>query len=185
MNHFELNAVEVLCRHGAGILDQAHALIEQLEREACATFDFGQAVGPHLRHLMDHYQALLQALSSDHIVEYDQRHRGTAVQKDPAAAKQQLVQLRDALDALASGMPRAYPPDHAISTVFKSGLQGECEFKTASTLARELVFVSHHAVHHFAVMRRYCEMAGLSLDPNFGKAPATVAYEKQLAQPCA
>jgi len=185
MNNIDTGTLQTLCLHGEKILDQAHALIVQLERQANAKFDFKKAVGPHLRHLMDHYQALIQGLLTNSIIDYDHRRRDTPVQNDPVAAKEQIKVLQHALAAIAKGVPHRYSADHHVSTVFKSGPQGEIDIQTQSTIGRELIFVTHHAVHHFSVMRHYCEMAGLTLDPDFGKAPATLAYEKQLAEVCA
>jgi hypothetical protein len=34
-------------------------------------------------------------------------------------------------------------------------------------------------VHHFALMAHYCKLAGVDLGPDFGKAPATVAFERK------
>jgi hypothetical protein len=50
-------------------------------------------------------------------------------------------------------------------------------FSTLSTLGRELLFVSSHTVHHFALVAHYCKTAGVDLGADFGKAPATMAHE--------
>ena len=185
MNQTENNSIQILCNYAAQLLDQAHELVEQLERQNHSNFEFGKSVGPHFRHLLDHYQALLRGLENTDVIDYDNRHRDIQIQTNPQAAKNQMRILRDTLKGLANGMPQVYAADHRVFTVFKSGLQGEFEFKSTSTLARELVFISHHAVHHFALVRQQCAAAGLNLDPDFGKAPSTVAYERQIENTCA
>jgi hypothetical protein len=185
MNNLTHPSIRTLCEHGALLMDNAHALVLRLKNEANADFDYSRAVGPHLRHVMDHFGALISAIHSNGVIDYDQRKRDPLIQSNMTAAKQQLKFLSSALRNLSKDVPVKLEPTFPVTTVFKSGPFGEYEVETGSTLGRELIFVSHHAVHHFAVLTAYCEKAGLVMDHDFGKAPATVAYEKQLAQSCA
>jgi len=185
MKNLESCAVETMCEHGAMLMDKAYSLIVRLEQEAHNHFDFSKAVGPHLRHVMDHYDALIYGIKTNGVIDYDHRKRDPLVQSNMTAAKNHLNMLAKTLRRLSQIVPAKLEPSFPVTTIFKSGPNGEDEFETGSTLGRELIFVSHHAVHHFAVLTNYCEKAGLVMDHDFGKAPATVAYEKQLAQSCA
>ncbi len=185
MNNSIHPSIRILCEHGALLMDNAHALVVRLQREANKDFDYSRAVGPHLRHVMDHYGALITAIHSNGVIDYDKRKREPLIQTDMTAAKERLKFLASALRNLSFNIPAKLEPTLPVTTIFKSGPVGEYEVETNSTLGRELIFVSHHAVHHFAVLTAYCEKAGLVMDHDFGKAPATVAYEKQLAQSCA
>ena len=46
-------------------------------------------------------------------------------------------------------------------------------FELSTNFWRELAFVSHHGVHHMAVMKVMCQNHGLALPENVGVAPAT------------
>lgn len=180
-----LSATETLCTYGANLLGQAVTLIDRLKKEASPDFDYAKAVGPHLRHIIDHYDALLRALPSGAPVEYDHRARDPLLQSQPAVTRRKLEDIIQALRDLGAGIPKAYAPTTPMTTIFNSGAQGEYEFETGSTLGRELIFVSHHAVHHYAILSRYCAEAGVTVDSDFGKAPATIAYEKTQPPKCA
>lgn len=181
----ETPVISNLSFFAANLLREALALLDRLEHTAMSEFDFGKGVGPHLRHIMDHYDALLKAISGNGVIDYDHRVRDPAVQGQLPVARLKLGQLIVSLENLANGATGFCRPDLPVSTIFKSGSAGEFDFETASTLGRELVFVAHHAVHHFAIMSRYCEEAGVAVGPDFGKAPATIAYERSLSRSCA
>lgn len=180
-----LSATDALCTYGANLLGQAVALIDRLDKEAKPDFDYAKAVGPHLRHVIDHYDALLRAIPTASPVEYDHRARDPLLQTQSAVTKRKLESIIQTLRDLGAGVPKSYPPTMPMTTIFNSGDEGEFEFETGSTLGRELIFVSHHAIHHYAILSRYCAEAGVVVDANFGKAPATIAYEKSLPPKCA
>jgi hypothetical protein len=68
-----------------------------------------------------------------------------------------------------------------IQTCLKTGEAGDMELTVPSTLGRELLFLSSHTVHHFALLGNYCKAAGVEMGADFGKAPATVAFERHAA----
>jgi hypothetical protein len=47
-----------------------------------------------------------------------------------------------------------------------------------TSLGRELLFLESHTVHHMALLADYVRGLGVVLDANFGKAPATIAFER-------
>jgi hypothetical protein len=177
----ETNA-ETLWNDNQRLLRQAQDLVEQLQHRADPTFRYGHAVGPHLRHIMEHYTALLQALAqADPVVHYDARGRDMRVQNEPAAA---LTMLREVL-AHWSDLARERSSSHALGqtlgTCLHAGAVGEHSVSVPSTLGRELLFLSSHTVHHFALLAPYCRAAGVEPGPDFGKAPATRAFERLAA----
>lgn len=175
-------SAETLWNDNQRLLRQAQELVEQLQHRADPSFEYGRAVGPHLRHIMEHYTALLQALAqADPVVHYDARGRDMRVQNEPAAA---LTMLRDVL-ARWSDLARERSTPHALSqtlgTCLQAGAVGEHSVSVPSTLGRELLFLSSHTVHHFALLVPYCRAAGVEPGPDFGKAPATRAFERLAA----
>ena len=87
-----------------------------------------------------------------------------------------MKQLSDSFEALAQdqGLNLQTP----LVTKLLAGARGEIELTVETTLGRELLFLSSHTVHHFAPLGQYCRNAGVELGHDFGKAPATMAFEQ-------
>ena len=165
-----------LWHYNASLLEQAVHMIGRLQVEAKAGFVYAQAVGPHVRHIIEHYQALLNALSSDTgCVDYDARNRDLRVQTDPTKTVSALAHLTEQFAKLAES--ESLNLDTPLTTRLKAGSQGELEVSVSTTLGRELLFLASHGVHHYALLGQYCRAAGVELGHDFGKAPATVAFE--------
>lgn len=154
------------------VLEEARALVGQYV--AAGIPGYADQVGPHLRHVIEHHEALL-APRTPGVIEYDARPRDRRLETDPQAAEAALSRLAR---TLRDGRFDSRAP---VAVVGVAGLDGESDFATASTLGRELVFNAMHAVHHFALLRPACLAAGLSLPAGFGKAPATRRHEAQAA----
>jgi uncharacterized damage-inducible protein DinB len=156
-------------------IDQCAALVERLDDEQytapCAAM-FGACIGQHVRHAMDHYTAALNA-ADDAPVDYDMRQRGTDIESDRAsaidlmrAAQRRLLHLGDAAakPARIRVMLTADDPPAELG----------------STLARELAFASHHAIHHYAMIAAIASDLGAPMPEGFGKAPSTIKHERAL-----
>lgn len=132
----------------------------------------GGTFGKHLRHVTDHYAAILAGLDGDEPLEYDQRRRDVPEESDPKVAASIARDLASNIDGLS--------PDALHSeTTIRVMLNGEGdEAVLSTTAARELFFASHHAIHHFAMMRAIASELGIELGDDFGKAPSTVNHEK-------
>lgn len=129
-------------------------------------------VGPHLRHVIEHYEALL-ARAPDELVDYDHRPRDRRVERMPDLAVRRFDGITGTLAAL-----EGREPGEAVSVGFTIGVDGADFCVSGSTLARELLFVASHAVHHYAILRPIAEAAGIALPAPFGKAPETVRHER-------
>lgn len=166
-----------LWHYNAALLAQATTMITRLAKEAGTDFVYASAVGPHLRHIVEHYLALVNALKAgDRCICYDARSRDLRIQTDSSATLSALQELHQSFAALAQ--------DHSLglqtplATKLLAGARGEIELTVETTLGRELLFLSSHTVHHFAPLGQYCRNAGVELGPDFGKAPATMAFEQ-------
>ena len=161
-----------LLRFNREVLAQALSLVAAHEgpgRPALAG-----PVGAHLRHIVEHYEALLGAAALPALVDYDRRPRDREIERCPALARQRLT-------ALQQRLATAIALDTPLQVRGRGGLAGEFEFTVGSTLGRELVFVASHAVHHYALLQTHCTANGIELPADFGKAPATVAHERAAA----
>ena len=157
------------------LLGQALAIVALHERTAA--LDYASAVGAHLRHVIEHYDALLH-LGESGVVDYDRRARDRDLERQPAVARARLEGLQARLLHWTDAQLQAPLQVRGVA-----GLVGELEFTVASSVGRELVFVASHAIHHFALLRAHCQQIGLPMPPEFGLAPATVRHERATNAP--
>ena len=125
-------------------------------------------IGEHLRHILDLYDALRQA-TAVMVIDYDQRRRGAAVESDRAIGLAELQQIKTWLLTLE--------PDIGLDKIVIStevSLQSKQVAMIETSLLRELVFVSNHAVHHYALINISAQLCALKTPVNMGIAPATL-----------
>jgi len=151
------------------LLDELDSLLSALSPDVyCARLaaDVSGSIGEHVRHCLDHVSALIAADPSA-TLSYDRRHRGTAVETDPAEALRRIVQLKGALDSWAARS--LDEPVRVTSMISPSG-----DAVTGwSTLARELAFVVSHTIHHQAVIGVLLAIHGRAVPERFGHSPST------------
>ena len=160
-----------LIDYNRAVLDQALAVVAA--HECRPQVDFAAHSGPHLRHVVEHYEALLDHLHERRI-DYDDRRRDPQVQRSPQIARARLQQLQAQLASLRLEWLR-----DPLTIRLRGGVDGEKVFASQSTIARELLFVAGHAVHHYAMIQLYCAQDGIDLGRDFGKAPSTRHHERQ------
>ncbi|MEM7681446.1 MAG: DinB family protein [Planctomycetota bacterium] len=125
------------------------------------------AVGGHVRHCLDHASAALASLNTG-VVDYEARSRGSNVEQDPA---QGVAELRQAAQKL-----RACPPEAMQRTVrVRTRVSAEADWVEAPTsLARELIFVQSHTIHHSAMVAALLREHGVTPPAELGFAPSTL-----------
>ena len=161
----------------AGTLDELAQVIRRLTADQFTRRDWRSSgsVGGHVRHCLDHVDALLQATVSG-VCCYDTRVRGTAVEDDPALAAARLAACRSRLERLDPGL---LPRPLALSArLCRDGF----ELRTATTIAREVAFVLSHTVHHAALIAVLMEAQGEAMPAHFGLAPTSPAREAACAR---
>jgi hypothetical protein len=166
----DLSAAAALLGFNHQLLDQALGLVAA--HEAPGAPAFAAPVGAHLRHVIEHYEALLIPRQPG-TVDYDSRRRDREIEHSPRLARARLQALQQCL-LLWHDASLAAP----LQVCGQGGLAGEFGFEVPSTLGRELAFLASHTVHHFALLRPHCQQQGMALAADFGKAPATVAHER-------
>ncbi|KAF5368587.1 hypothetical protein D9758_002339 [Tetrapyrgos nigripes] len=106
-----------------------------------------QTSGKHLRHANDHYELLIQCISSPppHILNYDTRIRNTPMETSISAARDAILatirKLREQVPKVDWNAPMTL---HAITPFVQS-------FETS--FGRELWFASLHCIHHWSMVR--------------------------------
>jgi hypothetical protein len=136
---------------------------------------FISSSGTHMRHIIDHYLALIAGLSQG-LINYDVRHRGDKVELEPELAQAKLHQIAYWLQSLAS--------TDLNKTMVLSTEISVTETKILSvptSLARELIFAGSHAVHHYAMIAQISQQQKMDLPDSFGIAPATATYLRKEA----
>ena len=162
-------------RYNTAILQQAIDVIDWCDA-ASAQARFADAIGPHLRHVLEHYEELLDGLGR-RVLEYDRRRRDRRVEQNPQVARERFCTVIERLDALTVGQPRV----DEVAVMLCGGVDGgEC-FVAKSSVERELLFVASHAVHHYAILKPVLVQRGYTVGADFGKAPATIHYEREAA----
>ncbi|WP_428309936.1 hypothetical protein [Hydrocarboniphaga sp.] len=162
--------LQKLLRYNVDVLDQGLMVINA--HTAAPACDFAAHSGPHLRHIIEHYEAFTQHIASSS-VDYDTRARDRSVERDPKRASERIAAIQQQLAALDTDA--IVEP---IAVQMRGGIAGEDNFVSFSSLARELLFLASHAVHHYALIQVHCRSQGLSLGEDFGKAPATVRHAR-------
>lgn len=160
-----------LCDYNNALLGQVVAMLRELPPAEA----FAKAVGPHLRHIIEHYETLLVGIPLG-IVDYESRARDLVVQSDPEAARdrcESLIRRLDCLDARLAGQSEL-----AIKVVAAIGLEGDADCLQSSTVARELLFLASHTTHHYAIMKPALVELGVVVGEDFGKAPGTIRHER-------
>ncbi len=133
---------------------------------------FPSTIGAHVRHLLDHVEALIEGLLNGR-VEYDRRLRGVPEECDRQAGLERLRRIQVHIESLIKT-----PADTAL-TVEQIVDPSEAPVELQSTALRETVFVHHHAVHHAAMIAVQLRAAGVAPAEAFGIAPATLAAQQQ------
>jgi hypothetical protein len=136
---------------------------------------FASSAGAHMRHILDHYLALKDGLSQG-FINYNKRNRYSNVESCPQTA---LLQWQDVEKWLIE--VSLLDADTLLIVVCEASVNKTQNTQTKSTLARELVFVSSHAVHHFSLLAVINSLLGNKDEINFGIAPSTATYVRQQA----
>ena len=130
-----------------------------------------EPVGAHLRHVVEHYEALVIGLTLG-VVDYDGRPRDRQLETSPTLARDRLLGLRQVLGQWTPDML-----DRPVQVLGQGGITGDFDFCVTSSVGRELAFLASHAVHHFALLVEHLQRHGVPVPAHFGKAPGTVANE--------
>lgn len=132
---------------------------------------FESSAGAHMRHIIDHYKALIQA--KNEVVNYNKRYRYCETETQRADALEQLEQIAQWLGSLDEDSL-----NRPLSVISEISISAKQDFAGNSTLGRELVFVASHAVHHYFTLKLIAKSQNVQLDEGFGLAPATASYQR-------
>ncbi|GAB2684202.1 hypothetical protein Q4574_16555 [Aliiglaciecola sp. 3_MG-2023] len=133
------------------------------------------SAGMHMRHILDHYLALKNGISHK-LIDYDKRNRYTESESCPQAALKQWQEIENWLVHVCQ---QDLNVDLQVSSEVNANKVEKVNVH--STLARELMFISSHAIHHFSLLNVIQSLRGNTTPENFGVAPATISFQREKA----
>ncbi len=165
------NSYAVILRQAIDLLSELNA--EEYQKKLPPHFP--SSIGTHIRHIVDHFIALMDGHQQGH-VDYNKRNRHNDIEHSPCSAMQSLENLINWLNNLSDEWL-----DKPLGITTEIDVSRTCSTTCQSTLERELVFVSSHAIHHFALIKIMCGMQNKAVPEFFGYAPATITYLNRTA----
>ncbi|MBX2836866.1 MAG: hypothetical protein KTR35_08420 [Gammaproteobacteria bacterium] len=121
--------------------------------------------GKHVRHICDHYFALLNGLENGEI-NYTVRSRNCSMEMCRIDSVQCLKKIQQALLKLTAVESKVYVKDTVCA-------QSAANCVIPSSVERELHYVFSHTVHHMAYVALLAQVGGQSVDAQIGVAPST------------
>jgi uncharacterized damage-inducible protein DinB len=171
----EVNALAEMRDAAVEILLKGESMLSSLsasDYSAQSSGAFGSPIGAHFRHVLDHFQNLLESYSSG-LVDYDARRRDPLLESDPAAALAKSCDFRQLLDRLDPAETRP------LDVLCKVSYSDSTPVRVPSNFARELMFCVAHAIHHHAMIGMQCAQRGIEFPDQLGVAPSTVIHRAQ------
>jgi len=177
------NNVQHLVAVAASYLQQANAVLRKVSDKDLSTTGktVEGTIGQHLRHVLQHFDALIAALSPAastdsekhqhvNLIRYDVRRRNLALEKNVDAAL-------EAVNYTITSLQRLRNRQNCGVMVEAIVLPEQSPILMESTLERELWFCCHHAIHHFALIKgNLCDMGKNDVGLGFGVAPSTIKF---------
>ena len=153
----------------ARLLDELAAVLQQVSATSYTAKPFPRvsgSIGQHVRHLLDHVAGLCATARSG-VLSYDWRERGTDVEADVSAALRTIRHLQGTLTQFDDC------DENAPITLTSVVAHGAVPVAARSTLAREILFVISHTIHHQALIAVLLAWHGVDVAPRFGVAAST------------
>lgn len=161
-------------------LRRALDLLDRIDDVAFATPPKGWEpcrVSSQLRHVIEFYECFLEGLASSH-VDYDARRRDVSIEASREAAA---ARIRRLIERLESNAGLSSENVLFVRAEDADGL-GLADPFVLSSVARELLALSSHTVHHFALIAMTLRAHGVAVDPDFGVAPSTIRHRERARQ---
>lgn len=136
-------------------------------------------IGQHFRHLVDLFFSVVNG-ARDGRIDYDTRRRGALIETSRAVAMEEINAIKAWMEGLLaeSGADEIFTAP--IDLTSEVTLENTNSVTFNSTLLRELVFTSSHAVHHFAIINIIAKMQGVATNEALGVAPASATFLREV-----
>jgi hypothetical protein len=126
----------------------------------------GASLGQHVRHIVEFYVCLVDGISASE-VNYEKRKRDLDLETVPAFVLEKISEIQGVLNSVC--FEKELVLEHIIC---------DSVAKVNSTIARELLYLAEHTVHHFALIKIGIvqHFPDIKLPQNFGVADSTVRH---------
>lgn len=166
-----------LCRDNLDQLDRIDGLLARLEPGDYTHQQVSaDPIGKHVRHVLEHYESLLQG--TDGRIDYETRARDPEVETDPRVASERIAGIRERLETL----PETDAPA-SVRVRYTAAADDQTVTEIESTLERECHFVLSHTIHHMALIALLAQWHGHGVSEEFGVAGSTLRYRARSAEP--
>lgn len=158
----------------ANSLEQILAIVDILKAlpASQATYLYREkGVGRHVRHIADHFVALRLGLEAG-AIDYNQRSRGTAVELDWEPAS---IFFGD----IAAWLNKLEGVDREIEVFSEIDCWKTVSQSFKSTVARELLYLINHTIHHAAYINLLLHCEGITTPEHIGIAPGTARFLRE------
>ncbi len=157
-------------------IDQCISMLNGISAEHYTTVcspAVSSSIGEHFRHILDIYRSVMLSLGKEKtdVIDYDKRRRGAACETDIAVAQREFAALRSWLLCLDDSLLIKN-----VEVKTEVSLGETVQVLLSSSVLRELIFVSSHAVHHLAIISTIARLQNIGVDGSVGVAPATASF---------
>ncbi|MBA6337700.1 hypothetical protein H4J57_10855 [Colwellia sp. BRX8-7] len=140
--------------------------------------NFISSAGTHMRHIIDHYLAIMSGIENK-LINYDLRMRGGQIELSPELAIAKLNEIANWIQGMSEDKL-----NQVITLATEVSVTNKNIQKLQTSVARELVFVGSHATHHYAMIAQITfaqknALQATELPQDFGLAPATATFLRQ------
>lgn len=158
-------------------LDQILVIVDQLKslNEIKQQYLYCELnIGKHVRHINDHFLALKHGINTG-VIDYNRRNRGTTIETNIDTALTDIQQLITWLENYENSTN-----DEEIHKPIKIFSEIDClntiNQQFNSTIARELLYLINHTIHHAAHIGLIAKNQGIEIPLNTGMAPCTMTF---------
>ena len=136
---------------------------------------FTSSAGAHLRHITDHHKRFLEDIETG-LIRYDLRYRRREVEQDIICLESEISELMAQLQMVADKVTL-----NRLIDVSMSVHESAPAATVSSSIARELMFLQSHGIHHLAQVKTILALQGIDIADEDCIASSTVKHLKNLA----
>ncbi|MGM0784040.1 MAG: DinB family protein [Pseudomonadota bacterium] len=166
-------AVAWLIDENQQALSQLCELVAHLDADDYALpagADGRHTLGKHVRHIIDHYEALLAGRAVGNVLDYERRRREADLEGSPRLAARRIEAIMARLTEFAdTDADQAWSLRYPVDTQL-------LDLGMTTSLGRELAFLTSHTIHHMAIIGLLAEQRGHELPEAFGVHPSTLRH---------
>lgn len=160
----------MLIQHSKKQLHQLQSILNQIsEFDYLKTLEVleNSSIGKHVRHILEFYECLFNAIDTNSNVCYDDRKRNLLLEENVRYASDYIIGLIDKLNQIDVNKRLLLKAKYEHSDIIME-----------TSLFRELTYTIEHTVHHLAIIRIgvNSELKYIRVSDNFGYAESTINY---------